>query len=187
MGLFGESIDDLAKKEMEAKRNYSAKHGVEVNTNINDMKLGDKIINQNKSINKRSKFNRYMAYLLFGLVALLIVLLVYEKVTRPKPDYVGFNKEISTYLSQIDNVKSYRVSSAGDDIYYITIDKSSWSGSDLDKVTYCSNVRKTFTAYGWKYNIINKNESMGVIFETEDGVTLAEPNGVGLSDYEIKY
>jgi hypothetical protein len=188
VGLFGESTEELARKEIEAKRKYSAKHGVEVNANISDMKIGDNIAKQSKPKLNFYQKTVFVTGSIFAIIFLVIFCsIIYTDLTRPKPDYEGFNSQINTYLSQIKNVVSYRMSESGDDIYYVTVNKSSWAGLKIDKVTYCTNIRQTFTAYGWKYNIISKNEMIDVIFETEDGVRLAKPDGIEISDYKIYY
>ncbi len=73
MGLFGESTDELIKKEIEAKRKYSARHGVEVNANIKDMKLADNI-----NTKVRPKMNLYQkTVFITGLILAVIVFTIF--------------------------------------------------------------------------------------------------------------
>lgn len=191
MGLFGESTEELARREIEAKKNYSAKHGVEVNANIDDLKLVDNIITQDNIIRNRYNYNRKIilitTYVFAILFTAIIIISAVNYVIKPKSNYEGFNKAVNAYLSQIGNVKSYDISPNANDIYYVTIKGNTWKGKELDKVSYCDAIRKTFTAYAWDYHIIDKNNTIYVMFENEDGITLAEPDGIGFGKYKIYY
>lgn len=134
---------------------------------------------------KRAYKNSIYISLIIVSIAVIIVSIMF--LTAPKPDYNKFNTATTAYLSQVGNVISYRPSTYGYDIIYITVDESSWRGSKLDKVKYCDAIRKTLTVYGWRNNIISDKETISVIFETESGVRLAEPDGMQFGKYKIFY
>jgi hypothetical protein len=184
MGLFGESTDELIKKEIEAKRKYAANHGVKVNASINDMKLADNVFQNNKM---NVKDFRKVSYIFAIIISVIIITAAINYISKPKPDYEGFNSVMNESLSKIDNIVKYEASGVNNSIYRVTIKGNTWFGSDLDKVSYCDSIRKAFTAYGWDYNIIDKNDTMYVIFLNEDGITLAEPDGNGFGKYKIYY
>ncbi len=186
--IFGPSFNELAQKELQLRREYSMKHGEPVNVNIDDLKLGDEIIRQNNKKNiSMQKTSRYSVYFLLSLFVLVIVYITVYNIVKPKPDFEGYNKVIDSYLSQIGNVSSFNKSSYGDDIYYVTVNSNTWIGTELDKVSYCDSIRKTFTAYAWDYHIIDNDNTIYVIFRNEEGITLAEPDGIGFGKYKIYY
>lgn len=140
---------------------------------------------QEKKQNNNGGMIVFIIICIFVIIISLVIL--FQMLNKPKADYETFNTKVTTYLQGIENVKSYRKSSAGNDVYYITIDEKSWKGSEIDKVTYCDNIRKAFTGLAWENNIINENATISVIFETEKGIRLAEPDGVNFGTYKIFY
>lgn len=154
---------------------------------VTENKTVNTATNQAEMYQKFIKPYKYAVCIIFGVFAITILIGVVFYLTKPSPDNKGFDTAINAYLSQIDNVISYRPSTYGYDIIYITVDESSWRGSDIDKVKYCDAIRQTLTAYGWKYNIISNKEAVSVIFETESGVRLAEPDGMQFGKYKIFY
>lgn len=141
--------------------------------------------NTNNTSKKSKDYAIIITALIIGLI--IVITVFYSLFFKPKPDYTNFNKVIVEYVNNIGNVTNIRKSKSANDIYYITVADDTWKGTEIDKVSYCDTIRKTFTAYAWDYNIINKNNTISVIFENSSGVRLAEPDGISFGKYKIYY
>lgn len=117
--------------------------------------------------------------------AIIVITVFYNLFFKPKPDYNGYINAVNTYTNQLSGVVDFRSSNNDYTIIYLTLDTNMWdSTSTIDKITFCDNIRKTYTAYAWKYNLLGDNETVYAIFESENGIKLAEPK-FGFGDYNI--
>lgn len=71
MGLFGESTEELARREIEARKKYASKHqGEPVKKSIDEIKEQD---NKNNIINKNRKIMTYSFAVILSVIILTVV------------------------------------------------------------------------------------------------------------------
>jgi hypothetical protein len=178
MGLFGKSLDDMARKEMELRKGYvSRTPGEEVNVKIDDLRSDDIVKNANIEVAKLNygiaRLTKYALYVLVALIFIAVLLTVVENAIKPKPDYELFQRNAGIYLELNGAVSDYRF--IDDDIVSVTVDDSWFNSSKLSKVRFCTAIRNGLTAFGLKYHVV-EDDYIYTVFYDSAGVKVAKPN-----------
>lgn len=125
-------------------------------------------------MNDEKKKKLYLLLIIVLSIIIVTCITTLIKMSSPKVDYDSMNKEITQYVSKLDNIKDIKPN--GDGIYKIMLESNSWyAGSERDKMVFCKNVNETLTVICQKYKAIRDTQRADVYYYDEDRIKIAEP------------
>jgi hypothetical protein len=179
MGLFGESTEELAKREIESRKKYASKNvGVPIKQSIDEIKAQDnnaKIIKTNKNI----VLITFSVFALFFIVVLGSI--IYTNLTRPDADYEGFAFEMKAFMDT--NKDIYDIEIDDNNMFSVIVYDTWYNSSEKDKLRFCQSVREKIYIAAFNNKLIYRDrDNVFVYFYDTTKIGLAEPT---LSGFKI--